>query len=132
MKVISAFISVMLSSLSLLAPTDAAPVDLMAAHGLPDPVSVAVAKTYLDERGYIVNYRPSKINHTLVVTIKPEANGDTYVCAHLTNDPLIYLQVSENFVSTLDHYLRKMQYTRSSPRDGWHGTYPHLYIATSV
>jgi hypothetical protein len=112
MKGIYAFTSVILSSLSLLAPTYAAPVDLEAAQGLPHPVSVAVAKTYLDARGYIANHCPSDVNHTIVVTIKPEANGDTYVCAHLTNNySLIYLQVQENSVPTLDHHLRKMQYT---------------------
>jgi hypothetical protein len=66
MKCISAFIYVMLSSLSLLAPTDAAP-DSMVARALPHPASVADAKTYLAARGYIANYGcgPSNVNHTL-------------------------------------------------------------------
>lgn len=112
MKVISAFISVILSSLSLLAPTDAAPVDLRAAQGLPHPVSVAVAKTYLDDRRYTLNYDPSNVNHALVVTIKPEANGNTYVCTHLTDKcSLICLQLREDSIPALDHHLRPLQYT---------------------
>jgi len=77
MKGISAFISVILSSLSLLAPTDALPVDSMVARALPNPVSASTAKAYLAARGYMVNYSSSDVNHTLVVTIKPDSNGDT-------------------------------------------------------